>query len=145
MPKKGVFSGKTLGKLTYMEWHLKEEFWWAFFTIFWEKNTHNFVKSDVKFENKCLFHATLSPIFTCRTSFYPESSVAFNKIMKSQKLLSLWGLGPRNYIWVTWSQKMYQAITPELYHQFSHTGSHFIQNQVAFNKINLRKFLHIEV
>ena len=48
--------------------------------------------------------------------------------MKSQKIVSLWGLGPRNYIWGTWDQKMYQAIAPEPKQQFSHTGAHFIQN-----------------
>ena len=80
----------------------------GFFAIFREKNTHNFVKNDAKFENKdcfmqnflgldmkklldpkavtfilgfwVFFHklshhksATLTLIFTSRTSFFPES------------------------------------------------------------------------
>ena len=48
--------------------------------------------------------------------------------MKSQKNLSIWSLGPRNYIWATWAQKTYQGITPGLYHQFSHAGPYFTQN-----------------
>ena len=84
---------------------------------------------------------TQTPIFTYRTLFYPESWVAFNKIMKYQKISSLWGLGPRNYIWAAWAQKTYQAITPEPYHQFSHKGSHFIQNHKLLSIIswNLKK------
>ena len=64
---------------------------------------------------------TLSPIFTYKTSFYPESKVAFIEIMKSWKSLSIWGMGSGNYIWATWAQKTYQAITPAPYRQFSHT------------------------
>ena len=48
--------------------------------------------------------------------------------MKFTKTLGLWGLGSTNNILVTWVQKTYQAMTLELYHQFSHTGPHVIQN-----------------
>ena len=41
---------------------------------------------------------------------------------------SLWGLGPRNYIWATWTQKTYPAISPEPWLQFSKTGPHFFKN-----------------
>ena len=33
--------------------------------------------------------------------------------MTSQKVSWPWGLGLRNYIWETWSQKMHEAISPE--------------------------------
>ena len=29
---------------------------------------------------------------------------------------STWGLGPRNYIWVTWDQKTYEAIRLNVQH-----------------------------
>ena len=48
--------------------------------------------------------------------------------MKSQKINSLWGLGPRDYIRATWAQKTYQAIAPEPYHQFSHTTSFYLKS-----------------
>ena len=51
-----------------------------------------------------------------------------NKIMKIQKISCPWGLGPRNYIWATWDQKTYQAISPEPQLQFSQTGPHFLRN-----------------
>ena len=67
--------------------------------------------------------------------------------MKSQKISFLWALGSRNYIWVTWVQKTYQAITPEPYHEFSHTGLHFIQNQklLSMKSSNLKKSCHFGV
>ena len=37
-----------------------------------------------------------------------------NKIKKSQKKFSPWGLGPRNYVCVTWTKKTYPPISPEL-------------------------------
>ena len=45
--------------------------------------------------------------------------------MKSQKNLSLWGLGTRNYICVTWAEKTYQAIALEPY----------AESNVVFNKL----------
>ena len=90
---------------------------------------------------------TIAPIFTYKTSFYPESKVVFIKIKKSRKILSVWGLGLRNYIWTTWAQKTYLAITPEPYHQFLHTRPHFIQNQklLSLKLWNLEKFCQFGV
>ena len=84
---------------------------------------------------------TITPIFTYKTSFYPKSKVAFIKTMKSRKMLSIWGLGPRNCIWATWAQKIYLAITPKPYHQFLHARPHFIHNQklLSFKLWNLEK------
>ena len=53
------------------------------------------------------------------TSFSQESLGESNKIMKSQKISWPLGLGPRNYVWATWAQEMYQAICPEEQSQFS--------------------------
>ena len=53
--------------------------------------------------------------------------------MKSQKMS--WGLGPRNYIWATWAQKTYPAISPELWLQFSLTGAYFLK----YHQMNLIK------
>ena len=65
--------------------------------------------------------------------------------MKSQKMLSIWGLGCRNYIWATWAKKTYLAITPEPYHQSLHTRPHFIQNQklLSLKLLNLKKFVNL--
>ena len=41
---------------------------------------------------------TIVPIFTNRTSFFPESKDESTKTMISLKIPWLWGLGPRNYI-----------------------------------------------
>ena len=41
---------------------------------------------------------------------------------------SNWGLGPKNWFWANWAQKVYQAISQESYFQFSQTRPHFIQN-----------------
>ena len=60
----------------------------------------------------------LAAIFTNRASFSQESWAEFSKIMKSQKMSWPWGLGARNYIWATWAQKTYQAISPEPYYNF---------------------------
>ena len=48
--------------------------------------------------------------------------------MKSQKMSLAWGMGPRNYIWVTWAQKTYPAISSEPWLQFSQRGPHFLKN-----------------
>ena len=50
------------------------------FYHFLEKNTHNFVKSDVKFENKCLLHE----------KFY---EAWYKKFFESQSC-DIWSLGP---------------------------------------------------
>ena len=65
--------------------------------------------------------------------------------MKPWKIVSIWGPGPGNYIWASCARKMYQAITPEPYHQFPHTGPHFIQNHklLSLKLWNLESFLSI--
>ena len=50
--------------------------------------------------------------------FFPELWDEFNKIIKSQKKIWSWDLGPRNHILATWAQKMYLAINPEPWLQF---------------------------
>ena len=88
---------------------------------------------------------TLVPIFTNKTSFSQESWDESNKIMKSQKISWTWGLGPRNYIWVTLAQKTYQAISSEPWLKFLHTGPLFLKNN-EINPIklwNLKKCLHL--
>ena len=45
--------------------------------------------------------------------FLKNHKINHNKIMKSQKMSWPWGLGPKNYIWATWAQKTYPAISPE--------------------------------
>ena len=57
--------------------------------------------------------------------------------MKPQKIYCPWGLGPRNYIWATRTQKTYPAISPEPWIQFSETRPHFFNN----HEINVIKFL----
>ena len=37
-------------------------------------------------------------------------------------------MGLRNHIWATWAQKMYPAISPEFWLQFSQTSRHFLKN-----------------
>ena len=59
--------------------------------------------------------------------------------MKSQKMFWHWGLWPRNYIYATWVQKTYPAISPEPWIQFPQTGSHFFKNHEV-NPINLWNF-----
>ena len=54
---------------------------------------------------------TLIPLFTNRTSFSPESYNQSNKIMKSQKISSHWGLESLNYLWTTRAQKSSQALS----------------------------------
>ena len=61
---------------------------------------------------------TIAPIFTNKTSFSQESWDESNKIKKSQKHLWPWGVRPKNYIWAIWTQKRYQAISPEPYNHF---------------------------
>ena len=80
---------------------------------------------------------TPAAIFTNRNSFSPQSWDESNENMKSQEISWPLGLGLRNYIWVTWAQKMYQAISPEPLLQFSQTGSHFSRTMrwYEFNKI----------
>ena len=36
--------------------------------------------------------------------------------------------GPRNYIWASWAQKKYPAISPEPWLQYLQTGTHFLNN-----------------
>ena len=48
--------------------------------------------------------------------------------MTSQKMSWPWGLLPRDYIWATWTQKTYPAISPEPWLQFSQTEPHFLKN-----------------
>ena len=71
---------------------------------------------------------TQASIFKNRTSFYQELWDESKKNMKSQKNYWPWGLGPRNYIWVTRVQKMYPVISPESWLQFSQTRPHFLKN-----------------
>ena len=62
---------------------------------------------------------TIAPIFTNRSSFFPESkdeSIKTIIIEPSKKIPWLWVLGAKNYIETTCAQKMYQAISPEPYH-----------------------------
>ena len=65
---------------------------------------------------------TIVSIFKNRTSFSQELWDEFNTIMKSPKCFWPWGLGPRNYIWATWAQKIYLAISPEPWFQFWQTS-----------------------
>ena len=78
-PKKGVFSDKTLGNLHIWNGTKKKNFDGLFYH-FLGKNTHNFVKSDVKFENKCLFYA----------KFYE----AWHEKFFGSQSCEIWGLGP---------------------------------------------------
>ena len=71
---------------------------------------------------------TLVSIFKNGTSFSQESWDESNKMMKPQKIYWPWGLGLRNYIWVTWAQKTYPTISPEPWLQFLQTGPHFLKN-----------------
>ena len=54
--KRGFFQARLRGNLHIWNGTKKKNFDGLFYH-FLGKNTHNFVKSDVKFENKCLFHA----------------------------------------------------------------------------------------
>ena len=56
--------------------------------------------------------------------------------MKPQKIYWPLGLGPRKYIWITWAQKIYPAISPEPWLQFSQTRPHFLKNH-EMNPIKL--------
>ena len=37
-------------------------------------------------------------------------------------------MGLRNYIWATWAEKMYPAVSPKLWPQFSQVRRHFLKN-----------------
>ena len=78
-----------------------------------------------------------------RTSFSPESKDESDKIMKSYIIPWPWSLGPRNYIWVTWAQKTYQAISQEPYLLRSNFP---IQNLIFFhnNKLNQIKWSNLK-
>ena len=39
-----------------------------------------------------------------------------------------WDLGPKDYIWATWAQKTYPAISSESGLQSPQTGPHFIKD-----------------
>ena len=68
-----------------------------------------------------------------------------SRIIKSQKISWPWGLGLRNYIWATWTQKMYPTISTGTQLYFWQTGPHFFQNY-NMNPIkfwNLKKFLNL--
>ena len=71
---------------------------------------------------KTLNHLAKGPLFLKNHEMNPVKSWNMKK--------NSWpcGLGPRNYIWATWVQKMYSAISPEPWLQFSQTGLHFLQN-----------------
>ena len=65
--------------------------------------------------------------------------------IKSRNLKKCLDLGPKNYIWATWAQKMYLAIIPEPWLQFSQTGPRFLKNH-KINPIklwNLKKCLEL--
>lgn len=51
-----------------------------------------------------------------------------SKIVKSQKNTWHWGLGYRNYIWATWAQEIYWAISSECQLQFPWTRPHFLKS-----------------
>ena len=87
----------------------------------------------------------LLPIFT--TSFSQEPWDKSNKIMKSQKMSWPWAVGPKNYIWATWAQKIYPSISPEPWLQFLQTGPYFLKNHVMnpINSWNLKKYLDLEI
>ena len=51
-----------------------------------------------------------------------------SKIVKSQKITWHWGLGYRNYIWATWAQEIYWAISSECQLQFPWTRPHFLKS-----------------
>ena len=60
--------------------------------------------------------------------------------MKALKMFWSGALGPRSYIWATWAQKAYPAISPEPCLQFSQTRASFSQKWWdEFNKIMKRK------
>ena len=68
-----------------------------------------------------------------------------SRIIKSDKISWPWGLGPRNYIWATWTQKMHPTISTGTQLYVSQTGPHFFQNY-NMNPIkcwNLKKFLDL--
>ena len=65
--------------------------------------------------------------------------------IKSWNLKKCLDLGPKNYVWPTWAQKMYLAISPEPWLQFSQTGPRFLKNH-KINPIklwNLKKCLDL--
>ena len=111
---KKVFFRQDLERTSYLEWHQKEDFWWAFCN-FLGIITHNFVKSDPKFEHKDLLHA----------KFY---GAWHKKIFRSQ-ICDIWGLGLKNLFRATWAQKTYQVRSLEFWLQLSQTGPHFLHSQ----------------
>ena len=78
--KRGFFI-QDLERTSYLEWHQKEDFWWAFCN-FLGMITHNFVKSDPKFEHKDLLHAQFHGAW-------------HKRIFRSQSC-DIWGLGLKN-------------------------------------------------
>ena len=79
VPKKGYFQTRLRENLHIWNGTKKENFDGLFYH-FLGKNTHNFVKSDVKFENKCLFHA----------KFYE----AWHEKKIGSQSCEIWGLRP---------------------------------------------------
>ena len=73
--------------------------------------------------------------FLKKDLFFSRSWGESNKIMKSQKYSSTWGLGPRNYVWVTWVKRTYRTTSPEPSLQFSQTGPLFLSfcNRPSFS------------
>ena len=88
---------------------------------------------------------TRAPIFTSRASFSQEAWDDFKKIIKSGKMSWPWDLGPRDYIWATWAQKTYPAISLEPWLQFSQARPHFFKDH-KMNPIkswNLKKCIDL--
>ena len=61
--------------------------------------------------------------------------------MKFKEMLSIWDPIPRIYIWVTWVQETYQAMTADPYHHFSRNGPHSVTNcrLLSLKSRNLKK------
>ena len=70
----------------------------------------------------------LASIFTNKNSFFYRMIIQIKKIMKFEKILCPWGLWLMNYIWATWTQRMYLAIILE-------PCSNFHKQKLIFSRI----------